>query len=48
MLLKQDVHALAFLRINAVIQQYEEFHKAFNIKPDDKMYLAPDKRVAVW
>ena len=48
MLLKQDVHALAFLRINAVIQQYEEFHKAFNIKPDDKMYLAPDERVAVW
>ena len=48
MLIKLDVHALAYLRVNVIIQQYEEFYKAFKIKAGDKMFLAPENRVAVW
>ena len=48
MLIKLDVHALAYLRVNVIVQQYEEFYKAFNIKAGDKMFLAPENRVAVW
>ena len=48
MLLKVDVHALAYLRVNAIVQQYEEFHKFYGIKAGDGMYLAPNERVAVW
>lgn len=48
MLLKVDVHALAYLRVNAIVQQYEEFHKCYGIKEGDGMYLAPSERVAVW
>ncbi|MBQ6773037.1 MAG: M13 family metallopeptidase [Synergistaceae bacterium] len=47
-LVNVDVHALPYLRVNAILQQYEEFMKTYDIKPDNKMYLAPDERVAVW
>ncbi|MBQ6737939.1 MAG: M13 family metallopeptidase [Synergistaceae bacterium] len=46
--LKVDVHALPFLRVNAVIQQFEEFYETYGIKSGDQMYLAPEKRVSVW
>ena len=48
LLLKTDVHALYYLRVNAVLQQFSEFHKCYNLQPGDLMYLAPDDRVAVW
>ncbi len=43
-----DVHAPAFLRVNGPLSDLPEFYKAFNIKPGDKMWLAPDKRVKIW
>ncbi len=43
-----DVHALAYLRVNAVLQQFEEFYETYDIKEGDGMYLAPEDRVAVW
>ena len=46
--MSQDVHPLPFLRTNVTIQQFEEFYEAFDIQPGDGMYLAPEKRVAVW
>ena len=46
--LKFDVHALPYIRVNAIIQQYPEFYETYNIKPGDGMYLEPDSRVAVW
>ena len=45
---KTDVHALAYIRVNATIQQYREYYSAYNVKKGDKMYLAPEDRVAVW
>ena len=47
-LLKVDVHALPYIRVNAIVQQYDEFYKTYGIKSGDAMYLAPEKRVAVW
>lgn len=47
-LLKSDVHALAYLRVNAIIQQYEKFFETYGIRKGNKMYLEPEKRVAVW
>ena len=46
--IKVDVHALAYIRVNAVIQQYRKFFEAYGIKKGDNMYLAPADRVAVW
>ena len=46
--LKTDVHALPYLRVNAILQQYGKFHEFYGIKKGDGMYLAPGDRVAVW
>ena len=39
-----DPHPLYFLRVNAIVQQFDEFYEAFDIKRGDGMYLAPEKR----
>ena len=43
-----DTHPLNYLRVNAVLQQYEKFMETYDIKPGDGMYLAPEDSVAVW
>ena len=34
-----------FLRLNAIVQQFDEFYKAYGIKRGDGMYLPPQKRI---
>ena len=48
MLVKVDVHALAYLRVNATLQQYGKFYECYGIQNGDGMYLPPEERVAVW
>ena len=43
-----DTHPLGFLRSNVTVQQFMEFYEAFDIKPGDGMYLAPEDRLSVW
>lgn len=47
-LTKIDSHSLGLLRVNQALKNIDPFYKAFQIKPGDKMYLAPSKRVLVW
>ena len=44
----QDSHPLNYLRVNAMVQQTPEFHDTYGVKENDGMYLAPEKRAAVW
>ena len=46
--MKQDPHPLAYLRVNAMVQQFEEFYQTYHVTSADQMYLAPEKRLAVW
>ncbi|MFL6853724.1 MAG: M13 family metallopeptidase [Sphingomicrobium sp.] len=41
-------HSPAKYRVNGVVRNVDEWYKAFNVKPGDKMYLPPEKRVHVW
>ncbi len=43
-----DPHPFNNLRVNVTVQQYDEFLQAYGIKPGDKMYLAPEDRIAIW
>lgn len=43
-----DMHPMSYLRINATLQQYDEFLNFYDIKEGDGMYLAPEDRVAIW
>ena len=44
----QDVHPMNYLRVNGVLQQYDEFLDFYGITEGDNMYLAPEDRVAIW
>ncbi len=44
----RDPHSPAKFRINGVVRNVPEFYEAFDIKPTDSLYLAPDKRVKIW
>ena len=39
---------MCYLRINATLQQYDEFLDCYGIKEGDGMYLAPENRVTIW
>lgn len=45
---KTDPHSPAMYRAYVPLQNLETFHKAFNIKPGDGMYVAPEQRVLIW
>ncbi|MGY5139633.1 M13-type metalloendopeptidase [Mycoplasmopsis gallinarum] len=47
-LLSTDPHAPGILRANIQAKNLDEFQNIFEIQPEDKMYLAPDKRVKIW
>jgi putative endopeptidase len=47
-LTKEDVHSLGKWRVNGPLPCLQAFVDAFNIKPDNEMYLAPEKRAVIW
>ncbi len=46
--LKSDPHSPYAARGALPLQNQDAFNGAFDVKPGDKMYLAPDKRVHLW
>lgn len=48
LLLKVDVHGPAILRANMQLSNLPEFQDVYEIKEEDKMYLAKDKMVSIW
>ncbi len=45
---KTDPHALGRWRVNATLRHIDAFYDAFNIKPADPMWMAPEKRARIW
>jgi putative endopeptidase len=43
-----DRHSPPFLRVNLVVSQFQEWYDAFDVKPGDKLYLAPEKRIRIF
>jgi len=46
--LKTDPHSPGKYRAYVPLQNVNAFYEAFNVKPGDGMYIAPDKRVKIW
>jgi putative endopeptidase len=46
--LLSNPHSPAPYRVNGVVRNDDNWYAAFDIKPTDKYYLAPDKRVHLW
>ena len=45
---KMDEHSLSRWRVNGILPHVEKWYEVFNIKPDDELYLIPEKRVKLW
>ena len=45
---KTDPHSPGMYRAYVPLLNVEAFYQAFNIKPENKLYLAPEKRVKIW
>ena len=48
MVIQSDPHPPSEFRSNGIVRQFDEFYKAFDVKPGDKMYLPPAERVLLW
>jgi putative endopeptidase len=45
---KTNEHSLGRWRVNGILPHVDAWYDAFGIKSDDKMYVAPEKRVNLW
>ncbi len=43
-----DSHPLPHIRVNVLLQQFDEFIDFYGIQPGDGMYLAPEDRIIIW
>lgn len=43
-----DPHSPSQYRANGIVSNMDAFYKAFEIKPTDPMYIAPEKRIRIW
>jgi putative endopeptidase len=43
-----DPHSPAQFRVNGVVRNVDAWYAAFDVKPGDKLYLAPQDRVHIW
>ena len=47
-LTKSDPHSLGRWRVNGTLPHIDAWYDAFNITPDNALYLAPEKRAQIW
>ena len=43
-----NVHSPKEFRVNGVVRNIDAWYAAFDVKPGDKLYLAPESRVRIW
>ncbi|MFV0543841.1 MAG: M13 family metallopeptidase [Marinicella pacifica] len=46
--IETDPHSPSEFRTNGILRNMPEFYRAFDVKPGDGMYLAPEDRVKIW
>jgi endothelin-converting enzyme/putative endopeptidase len=46
--LLSNPHSPEQYRVNGIVRNMDEWYKAFDVKPGDKLYLPPEERVHVW
>ncbi|WP_188152195.1 M13 family metallopeptidase [Teredinibacter waterburyi] len=43
-----DPHSPAQYRVNGVVRNIDAWYQAFNVGPDNALYLPPEERVSIW
>jgi len=47
-LTKMDPHSLGKWRVNGAVPHIDAWYEAFNVTPENKMFVPKEKRVAIW
>ena len=48
LLIGTDPHSPAMYRANGAVRNVPEFYEAFDVTPEDDLYLPPEERVKIW
>ena len=43
-----DPHSPRQFRVNGPVRNIDAWYAAFGVKPEQKLYVAPEKRVRIW
>jgi putative endopeptidase len=43
-----DPHSPRMYRVNGVVRNMDAWYEAFDVKPGNKLYVAPEDRVRIW
>jgi predicted metalloendopeptidase len=43
-----DPHSPPYFRVNGAVRNMDEWYRAFDVKPGEKLYLPPEQRVKIW
>ena len=43
-----DIHSVATVRVNALLQHMDAWYDLYNVKEGDALYLPADKRITIW
>ena len=46
--LTSDPHAHSEARVNGVVRNFDPWYEAFEVEPEDELYLPPEERVEIW
>lgn len=46
--LTSDPHSPAEFRVNGVVRNFDAWYEAFDVQPEDDLYLPPEDRVTIW
>jgi putative endopeptidase len=46
--LVSDPHSPPYYRVNGIVRNMDAWYQAFDVKPDDKLFIAPADRVRIW
>ncbi len=46
--LRTDSHSPEEYRVNGVVRNMDEWYEAFNVTPEDELYLPPEERIRIW
>ncbi|WP_370177958.1 M13 family metallopeptidase [Alteriqipengyuania sp.] len=46
--LRTDPHSPEEYRVNGVVRNIDAWYEAFNVTPEDELYLPPEERIRIW
>ncbi|MDG5747902.1 M13 family metallopeptidase [Qipengyuania sp. XHP0207] len=46
--LRNGPHSPAMYRTNGIVRNFDEWYEAFNVTPEDDLYLPPEERIRIW